>query len=161
MAEKVSYELTAAEADLLATVSQEANAAAGEWGGGIGRGEAGASGARRGGSFGSRFTKAHTAQSVVDLPYEREGALESVRNVIAEIGALIDDPNRAGDGSVWGIIGSGVMDMMPALVRVQVEARGSGAARVHVRGSGREGLIKQRIGGKAVDRIVEAVQHAQ
>lgn len=161
MAEKVSYELTAAEADLLATVSQEANAAAGEWGGGVGGGAAGASGGRRGGSSGGRFNKAHTAQSVVDVPYEPGVALEFARNVIAQIGALIDDPNRAGDGSVWGIIGSGVMDMMPAMVRVQVEARGSDAARVYVRGIGREGLIKQRIGGKAVDRIVDAVQHAQ
>jgi hypothetical protein len=67
---------------------------------------------------------------------------------------VIADPNGAGDGSVWGLVASGAMNMTVALVRVDVEPLPSGGSRVTVRGSGREGLIKQRIGGKAADRIV-------
>lgn len=52
---------------------------------------------------------------------------------------------------------SGVWDMSPALVRVQIEPAAAGGARVSVRATGREGLIKQAIGGKAVDRICEAI----
>jgi hypothetical protein len=56
-----------------------------------------------------------------------------------------------------GIVGSGAMNMAPALARVQAEAAGSGKSRVHVRATGKEGLIKQRIGAKAPDRIAEAI----
>jgi len=47
--------------------------------------------------------------------------------------------------------------MVPALVRVAVEPIADGGSRVHVRATGREGLIKQRIGAKAVDRVCEAI----
>jgi hypothetical protein len=50
---------------------------------------------------------------------------------------------------VWGRVRFGAMDMVPALVRVQVEAADSGVSRVHVRGTGREALIKHKIGAKA------------
>ncbi len=72
-------------------------------------------------------------------------------------GVVIEDPNAAGDGSIWGVVPSGALDMAPALVRVQVETTDSGGSRVQVRATGREGLIKQRIGAKAVDRICAAV----
>ena len=56
---------------------------------------------------------------------------------------------------------AGVGEMMPALVRVQIEPAAAGGARVHVRATGREGLIKQAIGAKAADRIREAIaRHA-
>lgn len=34
---------------------------------------------------------------------------------------MIEDPNAADDRSVWGVVGSGVMSMAPALVRVGME----------------------------------------
>ncbi|MDP8909667.1 MAG: hypothetical protein M3N47_11265 [Chloroflexota bacterium] len=49
------------------------------------------------------------------------------------------------------------MEMVPALVRVNVEAIGSRTSRVHVRATGREGLIKQKVAAKAVDRITDAI----
>lgn len=50
------------------------------------------------------------------------------------------------------VVASGAMDMMPALVRAEVTPAAAGASRVSVRATGREGLIKQNIAGKAVDR---------
>ncbi|MDQ3608358.1 MAG: hypothetical protein M3459_05585 [Actinomycetota bacterium] len=62
---------------------------------------------------------------------------------------------------VEGIVGKrgvrGAVNMSPALVRVQFEATGSGSSRIHVRATGREALIKQKIGAKAADRIAEAI----
>jgi hypothetical protein len=52
------------------------------------------------------------------------------------------------------------MNMVPALVRIQAEAAGSGKSRVHVRATGKDGLIKQRIGAKAADRIAEAISQS-
>jgi hypothetical protein len=84
---------------------------------------------------------------------------ERAAAALDELGALIDDPNATGDGSVWGVVRSGAMDMSRALVRVQVDATDSGGSRVHVRATGREPLVKQRIGAKAADRIAEAISH--
>ena len=70
---------------------------------------------------------------------------------------MIDDPNGAGDGAVWGLVRSGAWDMMPALIRVGVAATTGGGSRVQVRATGREGLIKQAIAAKAVDRMCAAI----
>lgn len=168
MAEKIEYELTEAEAAVLKAATEDAGAAAGALGGSIGgaigAGAAGGAGGRSGGAaggrFGARFTKAQTAETTVEAPHDPETARGRARTAIAESGAEIEDPNASGDGSVWGIVGSGAMNMAPALVRVGVEATGSGS-RVHVRATGREALIKQKIGAKAADRIAEAIARIQ
>jgi hypothetical protein len=50
---------------------------------------------------------------------------------------VIEDPNDSDGGSVWGIVASGAMGLVPALVRVQAVAAGPGKARVHIRGTAR------------------------
>jgi hypothetical protein len=173
MAEKIDHELTEAEAAVLDAATEDATAAAGALGGsiggaiggGIGAGRAGAvggaAGGRKGGAsggrFGARFLKPQTAETTVEVPCDPDTARERARALIAGSGGVIDDPNESGDGSVWGIVASGAMNMAPALVRVQAEAAESGKSRVHVRATGKEGLIKQSIGAKAADRIAEAI----
>jgi hypothetical protein len=176
MAEKLDYALTEAEATVLDAATEDATAAAGAAGGaiggavggGIGAGRAGAAGGaaggRKGGAaggrFGARFLKPKTAETIVEVPCDPDTARGRARVVIARSGGVIKDPTESDDGSVWGIVGSGAKDMVPALVRVQAEAAGSGKSRVHVRATGKEGLIKQRIGAKAADRIAEAISQS-
>jgi len=160
MAEKISYELTQAEADLLLELAKDATGAAGELGGRIGGGAAGARGGRSGGRLGARMTRAETAAMTIDVPFGADSARARTHHAIARLGTGIEDPNGAGDGSLWGVIPSGAANMSPALLRAQVEPAGPGA-RVHLRASGREGLIKQRIAAKAVDRIAAAITDAQ
>ena len=141
--------------------TKDACAIAGAMGGGLGtpRGGLGAeSGGAAGGRFGARFTRPRTAATVLEVEQDVEVVRERARRAIAEQGAVIDDPNGAGDGALWGIVASGSFDMVPALVRVTVEVGAAGGARVHVRATGREGLIKQRIGAKAVDRLRAAIE---
>ena len=165
MAKRVEYAMTDAESELLMAATKDAMGAAGALGGSLG-GEVGRSfgGGRAGaagGRFGARFTRPRTAATVVELSQPPEAVRERAGAAIAERGVVIDDPNAAGDGAVWGLVRSGVWDMAPALVRVRIEPTAAGGARVHVRATGREGLIKQAIGGKAVDRICEAIaRHA-
>jgi hypothetical protein len=173
VAEKVDYKLTEAEAAVLDAATGDATAAAGAAGGaiggaiggGIGAGRAGAAGGaaggRKGGAsggrFGARFLKPQTAETTVEVPCAPESARERARAAIARGGEVIEDPNESDDDSVWGIVASGAMDMVPALVRIQAESAGSGRSRVHIRATGKEGLIKQRIGAKAADRIAAAI----
>jgi hypothetical protein len=176
MAQKVDYALTEAEAAALDAATGDATAEAGARGGAIGgaiggrigAGPAGAlggaAGGRKGGAsggrFGARFLKPKTAESIVEVACDPDAARERARVAIARSGGVIEDPNESGDGSVWGIVASGAMNMVPALVRVQAEAAGSGRSRVHVRATGKEGLIKQRIGANAADRIAEAISQS-
>ena len=157
--------MTPAESALLMAATKDAMGAAGALGGSLGsefgHSSAGARGGAAGGRFGARFTRPPTAAALVELSQPPEAVRERARAEITERGILIDDPNGAGDGAVWGLVRSGVADMAPALVRVQIEPTAAGGARVHVRATGREGLIKQAIGAKAVDRICAAIaRHA-
>jgi hypothetical protein len=173
VAEKSDYRLTEAEKAVLDAATGDATAAAGAAGGaiggaiggGIGAGRAGAAGGAAGGRqggasggrFGARFLKPQTAETTVVVPCDPDTARERARAAIGPGEEVIEDPNESDDGSVWGIIASGALDMVPALVRVQAEAAGSGKSRVHIRATGKEGLIKQKIGAKAADRIAEAI----
>lgn len=144
MADKIEYALTDAEASVLLTGTTEAVE------------EAAAlvdPAAAAGGRAGLKLTRVFSAVRSVDVPDDPEPVRAAAAAVIAETGMVIDDPNRADDGSVWGLVPSGAMNMTTALVRVDVEPHSPGGSRVTVRGSGHEGLIKQRIGAKAADRI--------
>lgn len=162
MAERIEYALTEAESALLMDATKDAMAAAGALGGSLsGDTFFAARGGAAGGRFGARFTRPRTAAAVVAVPHDAQTVRERARTNISQTGVVIDDPNAAGDGSVWGVVGSGVWNMAPALLRVHAETTASGGSRVHVRAIGREGLIKQAIAAKAVDRICEAIaRHA-
>jgi len=162
MAERIEYALTEAESALLMAATKDAMAAAGALGGSLsGDTPFAARGGAAGGRFGARFTRPRTAAAVVAVPHDAQTVRERARTNISQTGVVIDDPNAAGDGSVWGVVGSGVWNMAPALLRVHAETTASGGSRVHVRAIGREGLIKQAIAAKAVDRICEAIaRHA-
>ena len=157
MAETTDYALTEAEAALLLTVTRDAMSSAGRLGGSVGAGAAGGAGGSLGGRWGARLTKPRTAVTTVDAWLTPDSAREFLRTAIADHGYLIDDPNEAGDGSVWGVVMSGAMNMAPAMVRAHVEPSRAGRCQVQIRATGREGLIKQRIGARAADRIAGAV----
>jgi hypothetical protein len=172
----VDYELTSAEAELLEAVTAEALADAGAKGGAIGGavggalgagvpgaaggGVGGRSGGAQGGRFGVRFTKPVTAETIAEVDGDPVVVRERAHAVLADEGTRVEDPNRIGDDTAWGIVGSGARNMVPALVRVEVEPAGAGRARVHVRATGREGLIKQKIGAKAADRVAASISRA-
>ena len=161
MAERVAYDMTHAESEVLMAATKDALAAAGALGGSLGSEFGHASVGARGGAAGARFTRPRTAARVLELSQPPEALRERAHAEIAERGLVIEDPNGAADDAVWGLVRSGVGDMVPALVRVQIDPGCAGGSRVHVRATGREGLIKQAIGGKAVDRICAAIaRHA-
>jgi hypothetical protein len=168
MAETSDHAMTEAEAAVLdaatADATAEAGAAGGAIGGRIGAGRAGAVAGRKGGAsggrFGARFLKPRTAETTVEVPCAPDTARERAKALIAQSGRVIADPNGSDDGSVWGIVASGALNLAPALVRVQAEAAGPGSSRVRIRATGKEGLIKQGIGAKAADRIAEAMSQS-
>lgn len=164
MAERVEYELTEPEADQLLEATREYVGLAGEVGGIVGSQPGWAAENAKVGSASARFsvrftTRPRSAAATVDLPYAPPQAHERARACLEQTGFPIEDPNGAGDGSLWAVLPSGTGGTMPALVRVDVQPAGAGS-RVVVRATGREGLIKQGIASKAVDRVIAAVSGA-
>lgn len=53
-----------------------------------------------------------------------------------------------------GIVGAGAMNLNPAVVTVTMVPTDGGGTSVHLRGVAKEGLIKQRAGQEAVERLV-------
>jgi hypothetical protein len=167
MAEKSDRALTEAEAAVLDAATEGATAEAAARGGEIAARtggwfysrKLGAWAGRFGARFGRRFLKPQTAETTVEVPCDPDTARERARALIAGSGEVIDDPNESGDGSVWGIVPSGLENMAPALVQVQAEVASSGTSRVHIRATGKEGLIKLGVGAEAADRIAEAISH--
>lgn len=163
IAQRIDHELTEAEAAVLMAATKDAMGAAGALGGSLGSplGHEGvaARGGAAGGRFGARFTRPRSAAARIEVAREPAAVRELARSALGEGGRVVDDPNGAGDGSIWGIVGSGALNMSPALVRVDVEPAdaGAGGSRVAVLATGREGLIKQAIAAKAVDRICAAI----
>jgi hypothetical protein len=80
-----------------------------------------------------------TAETTVEVACAPDTARERARVLIAGSGRVLEDPNGADDGSVWGIVASGAMNLVPALVWVQAKAAGPGGSRVHVRATGQGG----------------------
>lgn len=141
MAQEIEYTLSAAEANELDLIAADAVASlttqrSGPW-------EA---------RLGARFTQVHSAAVTVKVPRDTRFARQQAMEAIATLGRVIPDPNGTKDGSVWGVVWSGLMNMVPALVRVDIEPSATGST-ARVVAMGREGLIKQRIGAKAADRI--------
>lgn len=134
-----------------------AGALGGTLGGNLDGGFGGGRGGAAGGRFGARFTKPRSAAASIEVPHDAGAVREQARTSLAQTGAVIEDPNAAGDGSLWGLVGSGAWNMAPALVRIDIASTAGGGSRVRVRATGREGLIKQAIASKAVDRLCEAI----
>jgi hypothetical protein len=78
--------------------------------------------------------------SVADL-------LESIGTVVARTGP--------GDGQalVRGIVGSGAMNLNPAVITVSMTGTADGGTILHIRGAAKEGIIKQHAGEKAAKRL--------
>lgn len=160
MAQAIDYKLTEPEAELLRKENEEVHELAGELGGVLGSepgwanqgGKAGAAGGR----FGARFARPRSAAATVDVAATSAEVHERAHAAMSVKGKVIPNPNGVADGSVWGIVLSGWGNLIPALVRIDVEPT-AGGCRVHVRATGREPLIKQKVAPKAVDRVVEAV----
>jgi hypothetical protein len=81
---------------------------------------------------------------------------ERVASLLGSLGRIVDQRDAGADGTVVrGVFGAGSMNLNPALVTVTIKDGAGGPTAVHIRGAAKEGLIKQRAGQKAAERIAE------
>jgi hypothetical protein len=70
------------------------------------------------------------------------------------------EQTTSGDGAVIvrGVFGAGAMNLNPAVLTVTMTAAADGGTAMRIRGAAKEGLIKQRAGQKAAQRIAEQLR---
>jgi hypothetical protein len=117
--------------------------------------------ARHGGRLGARIGAAllpvrHHEQELELLALSPEAAARLAGEVLAHHGQMAWAREEPGGYRIRGLIGSGALDMNPAVVDVHV--RPGGQLIVHA--AAKEGLIPQRTAQKAVRRVIESLRLA-
>ena len=86
-------------------------------------------------------------------------ALALADQVLASVGEPIDESRLADDKhQLRAVVGSGSLNFNPAVVTLQLVATAPTSTRIRVRGVAKEGLIPQRAGRKAAERVAEALR---
>jgi hypothetical protein len=70
---------------------------------------------------------------------------------------LLENPENIAGPAVFAIIGSGVKNMNPAVICATFEYVDDNATKIHIVGSAKEGLIKQKTAEKAVMRVAKGL----
>jgi hypothetical protein len=121
-----------------------------------------ASGGRAGARLAARLLPkdVHEIELVLALPPDE--ALTLAGSVLASLGAPVDETRLADDKhELRAVLGSGALNLNPALVTLQLVATTSTSTTVKVRGIAKEGLIPQRAGRKAAERVAAALTAAR
>ena len=114
-------------------------------------------GGRLGGRLGAALLPVRHHEEVLELPLLSPGETARLaEDVLAHHGRTVWTRRELDEHQVRGVIGSGALDMNPAVVDVHVRAGG----RVVVHAAGKEGLIPQRTARKAVRRVIESLRLA-
>ena len=116
-----------------------------------------------GGRLGARLAarllpeNVHEIELVLLLPPDQ--ALALARWVVASLGEPVEATRLADDKyELRTVVGSGALNFNPAVVTVQLVATTPGSTTVRVRGVAKEGLIPQRAGRKAAERVTACLR---
>lgn len=83
-----------------------------------------------------------------------DAVVVQVATPIASMGRVVAQTGFTnGRAIVRGVTGAGALNLNPAVLTVTVTSADSTSTTVHIRGVAKEGLIKQRAGQKAVERL--------
>jgi hypothetical protein len=120
-----------------------------------------ASGGRLGARLAARLLleNVHEIELVLALP--PDDALTLAASVLASLGEPVDETRLADDKhELRAVVGSGVLDLNPAVVTLQLVATTPATTTIRVSGVAKEGLIPQRAGREAAERVSAALRAA-
>jgi hypothetical protein len=94
--------------------------------------------------------------ATVRLPLAEAAA--RVKSLLEDAGSLIDEGPVDDGHRLRAMLGAGSMNMNPTVVTVTLSEAGSSTTAARIRGVAKEGLIKQRAGQKAAERVAGLLQ---
>jgi hypothetical protein len=110
------------------------------------------------GGAGSGWAARRLGVDVHDLEMIRSTPMDEtlieVHTLIATMGKVVAQSGPTdGRAIVRVVMGSGALNLNPAVVTVTLSSIDGAGTKVHIRGVAKEGLIKQRAGRKAAERL--------
>ena len=142
-------------------ILEDESAKLGGFGGFIGGGVAGATGGAIGAKIGASMLPTVTYQHSLIYMSSLENAIKAVNNSIVTSGGykkMLDADKNSQIPMFSAIIGSGLLNLNPAVVCVTVEYINETRVNICITGHAKEGLIKQKTAQKAVLRIAENLE---
>jgi hypothetical protein len=125
----------------------------------LGGGLWGASGGRLGAQFAVRLLPHDVHEILLVLPLPPDEALALARCVLASLSEPTDEAQPVDKKhELRAVVGSGALDLNPAVVTLQLLATTSASTTIRVRGVAKEGLIRQRAGREAAERVAARLQ---
>lgn len=111
-------------------------------------------------SSGAQFVARQLADDIFEITLELaappDSVLQTACTILEQHGTIIEDAKEPSDlPGLQAIIGAGFFNLNPTLVSVEVAPLTAGATRVMVRGTAKEGLIKQHAGEQAARRVAD------
>jgi hypothetical protein len=117
-------------------------------------GPSSASGGRLGARLAARLLPENVHEIELVLPLPPDEALGLARSVLAVLGEPVDETRLSDDKyELRAVVGSGALNLNPAVVTLQLVATTPASTTIRVRGVAKEGLIPQRAGRKAAERV--------
>ena len=102
-------------------------------------------------------TETHTERLVLGM--DPENALRRMVSVLGKLGKLkAEDSDKTPYPSLKAVVGSGFLNMNPAVVYLEILQATPTACEITVTGLAKEGVIKQRTAAKAVQRVIAALR---
>lgn len=126
----------------------------------------GASGGAIGGcladaSLSTRHLPDNRCELTIEINDAASIVLKTAITILSKEGRIINELEQDSDlTTVFAMIGSGVFQLTPALVKVEIIPVTDNSSKVSIRGTAKEGLIKQRAGEKAARRIESLLTQA-
>jgi len=116
----------------------------------------GAAGGAVGAKLGGKLMKDTAEEGTVELNEPADAALRRVVQVLSEAGEI--HPSDTEAPGVRAVVGSGFLEMNPAVIDATVEPVDDKRTRVKLRASAKEGLIKQGTAQKAIEKVASALR---
>jgi hypothetical protein len=104
----------------------------------------------------ARRLSSSSAEGTLEVPMNARDALVHAFRALTEVGELLPDETEHGIPALRAVVGSGTLGMNPAVVDLSVEPVAESLARVTIRATAKEGLIKQHTAEKAIKRVIDA-----
>jgi hypothetical protein len=131
---------------------------AGALGGKIGGGQAGALGGRLGGQWVAKLLPNDTYEISNDVVAELTTVISTITNLLNNKGKLLGTQETSGIFEIKGLVGSGFFNMNPAILTIWIKQETQKKVQITIRGTAKEGLIKQHTAEKAVLMVAQYLE---
>jgi hypothetical protein len=122
-------------------------------------GKAGALGGRIGAGFAAKYLPTESYSEKLVLKIAPETVLKLGFSLLTKLGELqAADSENSPYPTLKAIIGSGFLNMNPAIVYIEILAGDATSCELVITAAAKEGLIKQRTAFKAVQRLISGLR---